>query len=143
MSFDFELVNKDLKISTDGSVKTITDTPKLRQEIIKIILTPIGSLKQHPWYGCAVAENIIGVPLDNTILESQLVSDVNESLERLQSLQKSQALGQKVTLAEIIETIVDVHGERNVEDPRLIEVVVTVLSKRLSKIEEYFMINSQ
>lgn len=142
MSFDLALVNKDLKIQSDGSIKTITDTPKLRQEVLKIILTPLGSVRYHPWYGCSIDTEAIGNPADFDLIRAQIVSSITSSLEKLRTLQRSQSANQRVSLAEIIESIAHVSAERDVNDARGINVVVTVISKRLTKVDELFTIIS-
>lgn len=141
MSFDLKLVNNDLKISSDGSIDIITDTPKLRQDIIKIILTPQGSLESHPWYGCTI-DDISGQNFPGNIIDSEIRDSIVESLQRLQKLQKAQSVTQRVSLAEIIEVIQDVHAERDIDDGRKINILVSILSKRLSEVSELFTIIS-
>ena len=138
MSFDLALLNNDLSIQADGSIKTITDTPKLRQDIIKIILTPLGSVRKHPWYGCSVSEDVIGKNLQSHILDSHIKSSVSQALERLRTLQIQQSSTQKVSLAEMIQAIGDVHAERDIDDLRRVNIVVTVLTKRMTKVDELF-----
>ena len=140
MSFDLELVNNDLKIKPNRTISTVSDTPKLRQDIIKIIVIPLGSMKNYPWYGCAVGDNIIGKNLPKNIFDSQINESIKKSLENLQMLQQSQSATQKVTAAEMIKMIVDVHAERDIDDPRKINIVVCVLTNRLTKVDEYFTI---
>jgi len=142
MSFDLELINNDIKLQPDGKMRVVTDTPKLRQDIIKIILTPLGSVKSHPWYGCTVSDDLIGRNLPDHMLGSEIKASVTQSLERLKALQVGQATTQKVSLAEMINVIYEVDAERDVNDRRLVNIIVTVLSKRLTKIEELFTLIS-
>lgn len=142
MSFDLELIDNDLKIKADGSIRTVTDTPKLRQDIIKILMTQLGSVRAHPWYGCSVSEEVVGKTLPNNILSNQIQASVSQSLERLKSLQTRQSATQEVSLAEIIEAIADTHAERDLNDQRKLNIFVTVLSKRLTKVEEVFVLLS-
>jgi len=142
MSFDLALINNDLNLQADGKIKTITDTPKLRQDIIKIVLTPLGSVKNHLWYGCSLAEDIIGKALPIGFQASRIQQSITQSLERLKALQESQATMQKVSLAEMIEMLGDVNVERDTQDQRKLNVVISVFSKRLAKIEELFTIIS-
>jgi len=141
MSFDLALINGDLKIQPDGSIKTVTDTPKLRQDIIKIILTPLGSNKNHLWYGCSISEDI-GRNFPDNLQLARIQNYISQSLDRLKALQKSQSTNQRVTLAELINSVGEIHTERDETDPRQMNVVVTVFSKRLAKIEELFTIIS-
>lgn len=140
MSFDLSLINNDIRVNPDGSIRIVTDTPKLRQDIIKVILTPLGSSRDHPWYGCAINEEIIGKHLPFHILREQIKISITESLNKIKQLQFAQSSRQPVSLAEIIQVVAEVTVNNNVEDPRIITVTVTVLAKNLAKIEEYFTI---
>ena len=142
MSFDLELSNNDLKINANGQISTITDTPKLRQDIIKIILTDLGSNKFQPWYGCNVNSCVIGKVMSPHISDAQIQESVLNALQNLQKLQKSQSATQKMSLAEIIRVISDIHAERDVSDSRKINIVVTVLTQRLSQVQELFTLIS-
>lgn len=142
MSFDLALINNDLCVNNDGTIKTITDTPKLRQDIIKIVLTPIGSVKNYLWYGCSLGDSIIGQQMADTFMASRIQQSITQSLDRLKAMQDSQATMQKVTLAEMIEMLGGVDVERDIDDPRRINIVITVFSKNLAKIEELFTIIS-
>ena len=51
MSFDLSIEKGDIKIGSDGSLSTVSGNNKLRQDIIKILLTDIGDNKFHPKYG--------------------------------------------------------------------------------------------
>lgn len=142
MSFDLELINGDLQIKADGSLRTITDTPKLRQDILKIILTTLGSNQFHPWYGCSISNSSIGRNYPDGLLFSDIQTSIKQSLDRLKTLQMSQASGQSVSLAEMISEVESVEVERNPADPRQINIRVNVWTKRLTKIEELFTIIS-
>ena len=142
MSFDLQLIDNDLKIGKDGKIKVVTDTVKLHQDILKIILTPIGSMIDHPWYGCYIDDNVVGKNLPEHILVAEIQNSILESLNRLQKLQISQSATQKVSLSEIIGVISGVDVQRNAADGRQLNIVVTVLSKRMDKVEELFTIIS-
>jgi phage baseplate assembly protein W len=141
MSFDLELINNDLNIKSDGKIRVVRDTPKLRQDIIKIILTPIGSVKAHRWYGCAINDTI-GQTITDNFKTNIIKANITQSLERLKALQISQSVSQIVSLAELINVIGDINAERDSDDARKINVTVTVYSKRLAKIEEVFTLIS-
>lgn len=140
MSFDLALINSDLKKSPDGTIKTVSRVDKLKQDIIKIILTPISSVKYHPWYGSAINEGSIGEVLPDSMLFQNITSAVHESLSKLQKLQRAQASGQKVELSEIIGTISDIQIQRKYDDPRQVNVVVVVMSKDFTAVEEIFVV---
>ena len=142
MSFDLALINSDLKIKADGSIRIAKDTNKLRQDVIKIILTPLGSVKFHQWYGSNINEGNIGqVPSDNMLFEN-ISTSISDSLEKLQTLQRAQATGQRVTLSELISIIEDIGVQRSINDLRQVQVVVSILTRGLTKIDEVFAIRA-
>jgi len=142
MSFDLALIESDLKIKADGSIRTFKDTNKLRQDIIKMILTPLGSVKFHQWYGSNINEGTIGnVPADNMLFEN-INSSISESLGRLQTLQRAQATGQRVTLSELLSVIQSINVQRSINDLRQVQVIVSVLTRGLTKIDEVFAIRA-
>ena len=140
MSFDFAIINNDLKRTTDGGVLTVSDTQKLRQDILKIIITTLGSNKFHPWYGCTITEDVIGKNLPENLLKTEIQSSVVASLDNLQKLQSEQLTTQKVSLAEIINFIGSVIAYRSPDDPREVKVDVSVYSRRLTEVNESFTI---
>lgn len=142
MSFDFELIDSDIKIKADGTVRTVSDTPKLRQDVLKIILTPLGSNKYHKWYGCSVGEDIIGKNLPDNMIVNDITTSISNSLKNLQTLQNTQVTYQKTSMAERIAAIGEVFAERNPADLRQINVIVSVLTKRMTKVEEMFTLIS-
>jgi len=140
MSFDLALVNSDISIKSDGTVRTVENTSKLRQDIVKIILTPLGSVRFHTWYGSDINENTIGDLLPDNLLFDNISSGLTESLDRLVTLQRAQASQQRVDLAELIAVIQQVEVQRDIRDLRIVNVRVAVLSKSLSPVEETFSI---
>lgn len=142
MSFDLEIVNSDLRVKSDGTVSTITDTPKLRQDVIKMLITTLGSNKFHPWYGCSIGSSMVGQNIPDNMLQLDIQTSIQQSLDKLQSLQQAQMGSQRVTLAETIAQIGNITAGRNPLDPRQVLIQVTVLSKRLSKVEETFTLTS-
>ncbi len=102
MSFDLKIENGDLVISQDGALLTVFDNAKLRQDIIKILLTALGENKYHPNYGSELGAITIGHVADQDLLELDLVSSVRDSISKLISLQKSQTRKQFITPGERI-----------------------------------------
>lgn len=141
MSFDLALVDSDISIKPDGTLRTVTDTNKLKQDVVKIILTPLNSVRFHPWYGSDINEGLIGEVPTDSILFQKISGALTQSLNRLQTLQRSQATGQRVTPAEMIAAIRSVSVQRAIDDPRQVNVVVILLSKDLTAIEEIFSIS--
>jgi len=142
MSFDFALINNDLSLLANGTVRTVEDTQKLRQDVLKIILTPLGSNRFRPWYGCTVSEDIIGKNLPENMMLMDIKTSIQQSLDKLKKLQFQQLTTQKVSLAEIINVIGEIIAYRAPEDRRQIKIEVTVYSKRLTKVEESFTLTT-
>lgn len=138
MSFDLAIINSDLSILPNGEIRTVSDTEKLRQDVLKIILTPLGSNDFHPWYGCAVADNIIGKNMPDNLILLEIQTSITQSLERLKSLQAQQSSSQKVSLAELINIIGEIIAYRSHGDYRQIKVEVTIYTRRLTRIQETF-----
>ena len=141
MSFDLQLINGDLSLNADGSIRTVTGTDKLKQDIVKIILTPIGSVIFHPWYGSSITDENIGEVIPIARLSENITIALSESLGRLQKLQRSQATGQKVLLSEMISTVKEIAVQRNSIDLRQVNVIVVVISRDLTTVEEVFTIS--
>lgn len=141
MSFDLALIDSDLEINSDGTIKTVTGADKLKQDIVKIILTPIGSVRYHPWYGSSVGENMIGQIIPENVLNQELSSALLDSLNRLQVLQRAQAANQRVTLSELIASVQDIAIQRSAIDSRQVHVIVKVIAKDYNAVEEEFVIS--
>lgn len=142
MSFDLDITNGDLTILADGSFKTVQNNPKLVQDIVKIIITPLGSNRFEPWYGCDVGDKTIGRSLSPQLMLQEIQTSIQQSLDNLKQLQLSQASSQLVSLAEQINSIKSIKAEYDPSDSRQINVTVTVITKRLEQIEEVFTISS-
>jgi len=142
MSFDLELINSDLSIKPDGTIRTVDKTDKLRQDIIKIILTPIGSVKFHPWYGSSVNDGLIGETVPDNMLFQDINTSILQSLSKLQTLQRSQATSQRVSLAEMIASVRDILVQRNPSDPRQVNAIILVIAKDFNTVEESFGIST-
>ena len=140
MSFDLALINSDLNKKPDGTIRTVTRSDKLKQDIIKIILTPLSSVKYHLWYGSSINEGTIGEVLPDSMLFQDISSAIQQSLSRLQTLQRAQASGQRVELSEILASINDIQVQRNLDDPRQVNVIVVTMSKDFTAVEEMFTV---
>ncbi len=142
MSFDLKLRNGDL-VLTNGQLQTVIDSEKLIQDILKICLTTAGSNPIHPWYGSFISRTIIGNPNYSSILVQIGKSQLNTALQNLKDLQDLQVKSyQRVSADEQISAIQDISINRDVIDPRLFNVVVSVLSKGLKPITTSFRIST-
>jgi len=135
MSFDLRLENGDLKINADGTLSTVTGNSKLRQDILKILLTDLGDNKFHPKYGSHVGKLQIGTHADEKIASLDIESSARAALRNLMSLQRSQSRRQALTPGEIIIDILNLEVTRDKSEPRLYNIFVSVLTQALDRVE--------
>lgn len=138
MSFDLRIESNDLIIGASGDVDIVQDNEKLAQEVIKGILTPIGSNRFFRWYGSAISIRTIGQVLDSSILEMEAQRSVEDLISNIIKLQKVQAREQYVSPGESIASIRDIQVLRNQEDPRQYEVKVSLITRQLTEVNETF-----
>jgi hypothetical protein len=142
MSFDLKLQNGDLSLD-NGSLKTIIDTEKLVQDILKICLTEAGSNPSAPWYGSLVSRSMIGSVLDTGIVVEVGKSQLSNALDNLKQLQDQQSKSfQSVSPDELINNINVIDISRSAEDPRLFIVSVKVISKGLKQVQASFKLST-
>jgi len=142
MSFDLKLRAGDL-VLTNGALVTAIDSEKLIQDILKICLTTAGSNPIHPWYGSFISRTIVGNPNYSSILVQIGKSQLTTALQNLKDLQDLQIKSfQRVSADEQISAISDISINTDRVDPRLFNVVVSVLSKGLKPVTTAFRIST-
>lgn len=139
MSFDLLIRNGDLAIGQDGDLAKVEDSDKLIQDVLKILVTPLGSNVFYPWYGSLINRSMIGQAFfEMELLASMGSSQLQNSLETLQRLQQKQALEQRVSPFEQIAAVKRVKIERNQVDPRFFLVAVDIATRALSVVTVQF-----
>ena len=142
MSFDLKIVNGDFVIG-NGNLKTVVDSEKLIQDILKMCLTTAGSNPIHPWYGSFISRTIVGNPNYTSILVQIAKSQLTTALQNLKDLQELQIKAlQKISADEQIAAISDISVIRNEIDPRLFSIVISVLTKGLKPITTAFEVST-
>jgi hypothetical protein len=136
MSFDLKIVNGDISINSNGDISFVSGNAKLRQDIIKIILTDLGDNKFHSKYGSRFGSLGIGEITDQGLIEGDLKSSIIESLNYLIALQKNQSQRQILSPSEILLQILDVKIERDFSDPRMYSAYISILTQKLEQISE-------
>lgn len=136
MSFDIKLLKNDIAIGQDGQLRIVSDNEKLRQDIVKILLTELGENKYHPAYGSRVGSIEIGHVPDQEELEIDLSSSAETSVRRLIALQRAQSRRQYLTPGETIVDIASIDVERDLLDPRMYNIFISVLTQRLTVLTE-------
>lgn len=132
MSFDLKILNGDLVIDTDADLAIVENSDKLIQDVLKMLMTQLGSNTFWPWYGSILAGSMIGSPFDGNFIASMAQNQINSSLETLQSLQKEQATKQIVTPSELLAAIKSVNVVRNQIDPTFFTISLSLLTKNLT-----------
>tara|TARA_B100001029_G_C14989453_1_gene411116 strand:+ start:259 stop:690 length:432 start_codon:yes stop_codon:yes gene_type:complete len=134
MSFDLSIEKGDVKIRPNGSVETVSGNAKLKQDIIKILLTNFGENKFHPKYGSHVGALKIGHHADSRLAAIDVESSARNAVRNLVSLQRAQARRQALTPGEVIVDILDVRASRDNSDPRIYNVFISVLTQELTEV---------
>jgi hypothetical protein len=142
MSFDLKIANNDLNINNDGTLQTVFDNEKLTQDIVKSVLTPIGSNPFHRWIGSTINARIVGQVLDASHTEIEATRALQNTLTNLIALQNEQGKGQYVSPGEQIASILRISVIRNANDPTQWEVTVSVLTRKLTTVEESFTLRT-
>jgi len=132
MSFDLKIKNGDISLNNDGSLTTVVGNNKLRQDILKILLTDFGSNKYHKRYGSYIGRLNIGDVADSQIISLDLERSARNAVKNLMALQRAQSARQGLSPGEIIVDINSVTVERDELDPRLYNVSVSVLTRELT-----------
>jgi hypothetical protein len=136
MSFDLQIKHGDLVLDNAGGLSIVNGNNKIRQDIIKILLTRIGDNRFHSRYGSDIGSLKIGGVADQQLIELDLRRSAEEAIRYLISLQKSQGMRQMLSLSEVIVDIVEISTERDTGDPRLYNIFVSVLTQKMDIIEE-------
>jgi len=143
MSFDLAILNGDLVIAANADLGTVQGNPKLIQDILKIALTQAGANALQPWYGSLISQSLIGSYLSSDITISVAQSQLQNAIQNLQNLQNLQVQsGQTVTPDEQIAFINDISITRNPTDPRLYQVVISVLTRSFGSVSATFTANN-
>ena len=142
MSFDLKIINGDLVIQ-NGDLRTVTDSEKLIQDILKICLTNVGSNPLNPGYGSFLSRTIIGNPLYTSTIIQIAKSQLTSCLTGLQNLQQQQVQSrQRMTADEQLAAISDISVTRNTIDPRLFNVTIKAISKGFKPITTAFQVST-
>jgi len=136
MSFDLKIQDGDLLLSNTNDLAKVEKSDKLVQDIIKMIATKLGANKFYPWYGSPIASTLIGSSFDTRFVSSIASNQLKTSLDTLKNLQQEQIkTSQVVTAQEQIAVVQNVKVDRNITDPRIFTVAVTVLNKAFRRTE--------
>tara|TARA_B100000700_G_C14840013_1_gene758766 strand:- start:490 stop:921 length:432 start_codon:yes stop_codon:yes gene_type:complete len=134
MSFDLSIKKGDIEISSSGYVETVSGNAKLKQDIVKILLTNFGDNKFHPKYGSHIGALKVGHYADERLVSIDIESSAKNALKNLMKLQRSQSKRQALTPGEIIVDVMNVAVKRDEADPRVYNILVSVLTQELTEV---------
>lgn len=133
MSFDLKLSQGGLVLDGSGDIQKVEKNDKLQQDLLKIIITPLGANRFFPWYGSKIGGtigNVLDINFSNTFASSQLKASL-ETLKKIQSEQeKIQYLSPEEQLAAVRSALI----KENSIDPRYINVFVNVVNKAFQSV---------
>lgn len=132
MSFDIKVLGGDVEFDSNGNLRTMTDSDKLAQDIVKILNTPIGTNPINPGYGSPLTVNEVGTVVNADSVIQQTQSAIAQALEQLISAQALQQAQQTITDA---ETLIDFETpivQQDEVDPRQFNIAVNALSRDLT-----------
>ena len=134
MSFDLKIKNGDLIIDKTGVIEPVIGNSKLKQDILKILLTDVGDNKYHKRYGSMLGKIRVGSITDEKIIKLDLEKSVRNALNNLMSLQRSQAKRQTLSSGEIISKVLNISIFRDDSDPRAYNIMVSVLTGEITEV---------
>lgn len=140
MSFDLKIKSGDISLESSGEMSIVSGNQKIRQDIVKIILTKIGENRFHPQYGSNTGQLQIGTILDQALVEEDLRQSAQSAIRYLMQLQREQSRKQLLSSSEIILDIKNLQIERDEADPRLYNIFISVLTQKLESIDEVITI---
>lgn len=139
MSFDLKILNGDLVIGPNADLDIVTGEDKLKQDILKILLTPAGSNVFFPWYGSYISSNLIGENLPVSFIENMAQSQIQNSLDNLMRMQKEQMKsGQNVSASELLAAVKYISVNRNDIDPTMFSISVDVVNRAFKTVSSSF-----
>lgn len=101
-------MTKDLRYDTSGDFRTIQGVEKLKQDLIRAVLTIRGSNPREPFYGTSI-EQSIGTAQRNSMFASFINQEIRRSLGLLKTLQNLQReVMDNVDPTEILDKIISV-----------------------------------
>jgi len=134
MSFDLKIQNGDISIGSDGDVEFVIGNEKILQEVKKIVLTEIGENRFHPYYGSRAGSLSPGNIVDYNFISSEIKRSVTESIVNLMRLKEAQSRTQILNPSEVILSVDSVLVERDLIDPRVWSIFISITAQSLDEI---------
>ena len=108
----------------------VKNEPKLAQDFLRMLLTPIGSNPYYTWLGTSLVD-LPGSKFDVRAVESALVSQIANAAAALKNLQAQQLsiASQAVTAKEMIESVSSITVNQSPTDSRVLLVAIELYTK--------------
>lgn len=130
MSFDLKIQNGDLVISSNGDLRKVENIDKLIQDVLKILMTPLGTNLFFTWYGSLLPTSAVGSSMDHQFISTVVEQQIRSCLENLQNLQQQQQISnQAVSAEELLAAIKNVVVKRSITDPTFFSIFVKIVNK--------------
>lgn len=128
----------DLVPSNSGSVLHVTDTSKLVQSVLKLVLTSVCPF--YPQFTCPV-KTYIGRKMTGSVSEDDVSSSIVTALGNLINIQSAQQAFQALTPLETLRDVTNISV--NMPDPMTIEVAASIVSYgTLNSVPVNFLLSS-
>ena len=122
-------------LDENGDVEVVAGSDKLVQDILRELTTPNGDDIFDSTRGATLNSSLIGVGLDPTTLISEIQGSITRSLIALKERQEQQATRQYFSNAELLADIEDVIVAQDQNDPRQLNITISVLSRELTPLQ--------
>lgn len=118
----------DHQLDRSGRIVTVVFEQKLIQQVIKILMTKLGSNPFASAYGTNIPEIMYSAIRDPAGLVQQLNMEVSLAIEKQRNIHYYQAEVQHLTQREILDQLMNVEVLRSDNDPRVYLIQVEVSS---------------
>jgi len=127
MSFDLKLLGGDIVVDPSGDVNLVSEWELAKQQLFNSLVTPIGTNLYHEGYGSLLpylSNNVISF----SEIERDIKSSVQNTVNSLIALQKYQRNYQFLSPQETIVSINSIDVQIDSDDPRLINIYLSILN---------------
>ena len=135
MAIDMKWNNGIVVLDENGDVEMVAGADKLDQDILRELTTPNRDDIFDSTRGATLNSSLIGVGLDPTTLISEIQGSITRSLIALKERQEQQATRQYFSNAELLADIEDVIVAQDQNDPRQLNITISVLSRELTPLK--------
>ena len=127
MSFDLKLLGGDIVVDPSGDVNLVNEWELAKQQLFNSLVTPIGTNLYHEGYGSLLpylSNNVVSF----SEIERDIKSSVQNTVNSLIALQKYQRNYQFLSPQETIVSINSIDVQIDSDDPRLINIYLSILN---------------